>query len=130
MTFATIAAPLVSIGNVGLVGILWHQRLKRGRGHPASFRSNIALSALLSITYSSVMYMVFFLLWLLHIGGAFDGREAIALFAIRGGLAMAAMGLLGGCFGRSLERGGIVSAAIVSGVLWLMAAVNCRFLAL
>jgi hypothetical protein len=122
MTSATIAAFLVSLGNAGLVGVLWHKRLKRGWERPASFRSNIALSALLSITYSSVMHMVFFLLWLLHIGGAFDGRQAIALSAIRGGIATASTGLLGGCFGRSLER------LVVSGVLWLMAAVHCGFL--
>ena len=129
MTSETIAALLVSVGNVGLVGVLWHKRLKRGRERPASFRSNIALSALLSISYSSVTSMVFFLLWLLlHIEGAFDGRQAIALHEIRGGLATASMGLLGGCFGRSLERAGIIWAAVVSGVLWLMAAVHCGFL--
>jgi hypothetical protein len=43
MTSETIAALLVSVGNVGLVGVLWHKRLKRGRERPASFRSNIAL---------------------------------------------------------------------------------------
>jgi hypothetical protein len=128
MTLATTAALLVSIGNAGLVGVLWHKRLKKGRKDPASFRSNIALSALLSITYSSVTYVVFFILWLLHIGGAFDGRQAIALFAVRGGMATAATGLLGGCFGRSLERVGIIWAAVVSGVLWLLAAIHCGFL--
>ena len=130
MTSETIAALLVSVGNVGLVGVLWHKRLSRGRERPASFRSNIALSALLAITFSSVTYLVFVLLWLLHARAAFNGRQPIGLFAIQGGLATAAMAFVGGCFGRSWERVGIVSAAAVSGVLWLVAAVMCGFLAL
>ena len=89
----------------------------------------MALSALLAITFSSVTYVVFVLLWLLHARAAFNGWQPIGLFAIQGGLATAAMGLLGGCFGRSLERLGIVCAAVVSGVLWVMAAVHCGFLA-
>lgn len=129
MTFATIAALLVSVGNAGVVGLLWHKRLARGRERPASFRSNIALSALLAITFSSVTYVVFALLWLCT-RAAFNGRQPIGLFAIQGGMATAAMALLGGCFGRSWERVGIVCAAAVSGVLWLVAAVKCGFLAL
>ena len=120
MTSATIAALLVSVGNAALVGLLWHRRLTRGRDHPASFRSNIALSALLAITFSSVTYLVFVLFWL-HTRAVFNGRQPIGSIAIQGGLATAAMALLGGCFGRSLERVGIVSAAVVSGALWLMA---------
>ena len=65
--------------------------------------------------------MVFVLLWL-HTRAAFNGRQPIGLFAIQGGLATAAMALLGGCFGRSWERAGIAVAAVVSGVLWLIAA--------
>lgn len=130
MTFATIAALLVSVGNAELVGLLWYKRLTRGRERPASFRSNIALSALLAITFSSVTYVVFVLLSLLHTRAAFSGRQPIGSFAIQGGMATAAMALLGGCFGRSWERVGIVCAAAVSGVLWLVAAVNCGFVAL
>jgi hypothetical protein len=130
MTSATIAALLVSVVNALLVGLLWHKRLSRGRERPASFRSNIALSALLSITFSSGTYVVFALLWLLQVGAAFTGQQPIALLAVRNGLATAAMALVGGCFGRSLERVGIIWAALVSGVLWVMAAFNCRFLAL
>lgn len=68
--------------------------------------------------------MVFVLLWLLHTRAAFNGRQLIGSFAIQGGMATAAMALLGGCFGRSLERVGIISAAVVSGSLWLMAAID------
>jgi len=127
MTSATIAALLVSLGNAALVGLLWHRRLRRGRDRPASFRSNIAVSALLAISFSSVTYVVsvLHLLWL-HSRGAFVGRQPIGLFAIQGGLATAAMALLGGCFGRSWERAGIVVAAVVSGVLWLMAVVEFK----
>jgi hypothetical protein len=128
MTYATIAALLASLGNAGLVGQFWHKRLKRGRERPASFRSNIALSALLSITFSSLTFVVFALLWLFQVRAAFTGQQPIALLAIRSGLATASMGLLGGCFGRSLERVGIVFAAVISGVLWLMAAIHCGFL--
>jgi hypothetical protein len=124
MTSATIAALLVSVGNAGLVGLFWYKRLTRRRERPASFRSNIALSALLSITFSSVTYVVFAVFWLLHTRAAFNGRQPIGSFAIQGGLATSAMALLGGCFGRSWERVGIVSAALVSGGLWLMAAVD------
>lgn len=123
MTFATIAALLVSVGNAALVGVLWYRRLARGRERPASFRSNIALSALLAITFSSVTYVVFALLWLVHSRATFSGRQPIGSFLIQGGMATAAMAFVGGCFGRSLERVGIVSAAVVSGALWLMAAV-------
>ena len=51
-------------------------------------------------------------------------------FARQGFMTTAAMALLGGCFGRSLERVGIVSAAVVSGVLWLMDAVGSAGLVL
>jgi hypothetical protein len=121
MTFATIAALFVSLGNAALVALLWDKRLRRGRERPASFRSNIALSALLAITFSSVTYVVFVLLGL-YTRAAFNGRQPIVLFAMQGGLATAAMALLGGCFGHSWERAGILGAAVVSGVLWLMAA--------
>jgi hypothetical protein len=97
MTSATIAAlVVVSLGNALLVGLLWRKRLKRGRERPASFRSNIALSALLSITFSSATYVVFALLWLFQVRAAFTGQQTIALLAVRNGLATAAMALLGG----------------------------------
>jgi hypothetical protein len=131
MTSATIAAlAVVSLGNALLVGLLWRKRLSRGRERPAALRSNIALSALLSITFSSATYVVFALLWLFQARAAFTGQQTIALLAVRNGLATAAMALLGGCFGRSLERVGIIWAAVVSGTLWMMAAIHCGFLAL
>jgi len=129
MTSATIAALLVSLGNATLVGLLWYRRLYRDPEPPASFRSNIALSALLAITFSSLTYVVFLLLLLwLRPRAAFNGWQPVMFFAIQGGLATAAMALLGGCFGRSWERAGIVVAAVVSGSLWLMAIVEFKLL--
>jgi hypothetical protein len=78
------------------------------------------LSALLSATVSSVAYWLFVGLWLFS-RRTFDGRQPVGRQTIVAGLATAAMALLGGSFGRSLERWGIVFSALVSLFLWLAA---------
>jgi hypothetical protein len=119
-TAATIAALTMSAANSALIASLWRGRVKKGPTRPASFRSNIALSALLSATVSSVAYWLFVGLWLFS-RRTFDGRQPVGYQTIVAGLATAATALLGGFFGRSLERWGIVFSALVSLFLWLAA---------
>jgi hypothetical protein len=120
MTAFTIAALMMSAVNNGVVALLWREREMKGHTRSASFRSNIALSALLSTSVSSVGYLLFVGLWLLS-RHTFNGRQPIGHQAIVAGLATAAMALIGGLFGRSLERWGIIFSALVSLFLWLLA---------
>jgi hypothetical protein len=121
-TATTAALMIMSAANSTLIASLWRGRLTKGHTRPASFRSNLALSALLSATVSSVAYWLFVGLWFFS-RHTFNGRQSMGHQTIVAGLATAAMAFVGGLFGRSMEKWGIMFSALVSLLLWSSAAV-------
>jgi hypothetical protein len=102
MTTPSIAVLLISASSTAVTGLLWYGRLTTSRAGPASLRSNIALSALLSLSVSSVTFLIFVLLWL-DSRAVFTGRRPIGLWTIAAGLTTTTLALLGGFCGHDLR---------------------------
>jgi hypothetical protein len=115
---------LIDVSALAVSSGAWYMRLAPGEFRAAideksrQYRDCIALSGLLCVTFSSVVYLVTLLLWANH---SFNSRGTTGTWVIIGGLITAVWAVLGGLFARALERPIILVGSAAMIVLWMLA---------